>query len=248
MISTRIIVGLLATVVAVTILLWMGITEPARMEEAEAAFAARSIENGAELFNDLCSGCHGLQGQGIAGVGPRINHQDFFKNRVEELGYTGTLEAYVSLTIASGRPVKSDQGWPNNMPTWSQAYGGPLRDDQIKDLTAFIMNWESTAPAGEQQPVRVESDDPVERGAGFFVVLGCIGCHALEGVSEAAVGPNLTNVYAEQGPDFIRDSILDPNAVISPGFAPGVMPANFGERTSGQDIDDLIAYLQSFSD
>jgi hypothetical protein len=31
------------------------------------------------------------------------------------------------------------------MPAWSEHYGGPLRDDQIQVIAAFIMNWEATA-------------------------------------------------------------------------------------------------------
>lgn len=248
MIDTRIIVGLLASVVALSVMLWVGINEPARMEEFELAQQARSIEAGALLFQQACTGCHGLQGQGIPGVGPRLNHQDFFQNRLKEIGYAGSLESYIRLTIAGGRPVKTDSAWPQNMPTWSQEFGGPLRDDEINDLVNFIMNWESTAPAGEPAPAVAASDDPVERGAALFTSLGCFGCHALEGVSQAAVGPDLTTVYASKGPDYIRESILDPNAVVAEGFQPGIMPQDFGDRTSDQDIEDLIAYLQSFSE
>ena len=31
------------------------------------------------------------------------------------------------------------------MPTWSSRYGGPLRDDQVQDVTAFVLNWEADA-------------------------------------------------------------------------------------------------------
>ncbi|MFQ5611746.1 MAG: c-type cytochrome [Anaerolineae bacterium] len=248
MINTRIIIGLVSTVIAVSVMLWLGINEPARMAETERAQLARSIESGASIFEETCIGCHGKQGEGIPGVAPRLNHQDFFQNRVTEIGYAGTLEDYVRLTIAGGRPVKTDDRWPQNMPTWSEEFGGPLRDDEINDLVNFIMNWESTAPAGEPAPVVVASDDPVAQGEALFQSMGCFGCHALEGVSQAAVGPNLTNVYAEKGPEYIRESIVNPNAVVAEGFPPGVMPQDFGERLSDEDIDGLIEYLKSFSE
>jgi hypothetical protein len=63
----------------------------------------------------------------------------------EEIAFYGTLDDYVSLNIAAGHP---DQ----RMPSWSQAYGGPLRRDQIADLTAFVLNWQGPQPPG----VRIE--------------------------------------------------------------------------------------------
>src|SRR4030067_414203 len=39
---------------------------------------------------------------------------------------------------------------PRRMPTWSQRFGGPLRDDQVDALVAFVMNWEDRALAEAQ--------------------------------------------------------------------------------------------------
>ena len=41
----------------------------------------------------------------------------------------------------------------------------------------------------------------------------------------------------------MKESIVDPNKVIAPGFAAGVMPGNFGESLSAEEIDALVAYL-----
>ena len=37
------------------------------------------------------------------------------------------------------------------MPAWSQANGGPLTEDEIDDITAYILTWES-AQAIEPSP------------------------------------------------------------------------------------------------
>ena len=76
--------------------------------------------------------------------------------------------------------------------------------------------------------------------------------------------PNLGNIATEaeriiHQPDYhgaattaaayIRESILDPNAYIVPGPAyrdangRSLMPADFGERLTSAELDDLVAFL-----
>jgi cytochrome c oxidase subunit II len=72
----------------------------------------------------------------------------------------------------------------------------------------------------------------------------CGTCHALaDAGTTAEVGPDLDNVLAGKNADFIRKSIVDPNAEIAPGFQPNVMPGNFGESLSQQQLDSLVEYL-----
>jgi hypothetical protein len=44
---------------------------------------------------------------------------------------------------------------------------------------------------------------------------------------------------------YLIESILVPNAYVAPGFAPNAMPQNFGQRITGQELADLVAYLAS---
>jgi len=62
-------------------------------------------------------------------------------DRLAYLGWGGTLEAFIHTTLISGRPV-SESYWPNPMAAWSQTAGGPLRDDQIQDITNYILNFD----------------------------------------------------------------------------------------------------------
>jgi cytochrome c oxidase subunit II len=72
----------------------------------------------------------------------------------------------------------------------------------------------------------------------------CGTCHALaDAGTTAEVGPDLDKVLADKNADFIRKSIVDPNAELAPGFQPNVMPANFGELLSQQQLDSLVEYL-----
>jgi len=63
--------------------------------------------------------------------------------RLGQVGWTGSLHGYTVTTLVHGRPG-SGSVWPNSegMAAWSQTAGGPLRDDQIEDLTQYILNWD----------------------------------------------------------------------------------------------------------
>ncbi len=245
MIDTRILVGLISILIAVTGIVYIAINESDRQEEFKQAFRGRSIESGAAIFTEFCSECHGIQGQGIEGVAPALNTQNFFEDRLTEVGYLGSMEAYLTLTIAGGRPVKSDTSWPRNMPTWSVDYGGPLRNDQVDNVVAYIMNWEETAlPVQDDGPLEPPGDTPEARGEHLFEVsLGCVGCHAINGEG-GQTGPELTNII-EQGEEYVVTSIVNPNVVIAEGYTANIMPQNFGDRLSEDNLSDLVAYLES---
>jgi cytochrome c oxidase subunit 2 len=72
----------------------------------------------------------------------------------------------------------------------------------------------------------------------------CGSCHRLADAGTVQeVGPDLDNVLPGKEADFIRESIVNPNAEITPGYQPDVMPGNFGELLSDQQLDSLVEYL-----
>lgn len=93
-----------------------------------------------------------------------------------------------------------------------------------------------------------------------FTQAGCIACHVIPSVPGATgqVGPDLSNLGAEAAdrrPDhtaeeYIRESILDPNAFITPncpfGDCPaGVMPAIYAQTLSPDDLEKMVNYLSA---
>ncbi len=44
---------------------------------------------------------------------------------------------------------------------------------------------------------------------------------------------------------FVRESIVKPNAYISPGYPGGVMPQTFATQLSKKQLADLVAFLTS---
>ena len=141
--------GILSALVGIIALLLVLVSEVPRMDAQTVNWEGRSIENGATLFANNCATCHGPNGQGLLGKAPGLNSYYFFTStgRIADVGWTGSLEDYVKLTIAAGRPSKYESQWPEVMPTWRGDFGGPLRGDQIEDLTLYVMNWEESALA-----------------------------------------------------------------------------------------------------
>jgi cytochrome c oxidase subunit II len=72
----------------------------------------------------------------------------------------------------------------------------------------------------------------------------CATCHTLaDAGAKGQVGPDLDKVLKGKDAAFIKESILDPNKEIAPGFQPGVMPGNFGDTLSAEQVDALVKYL-----
>jgi len=57
------------------------------------------------------------------------------------LGWNGTQEDLIITTLIHGRPT-SGSYWPAAMPAWSQRAGASMRDDQLTDLSSYILNWD----------------------------------------------------------------------------------------------------------
>lgn len=79
---------------------------------------------------------------------------------------------------------------------------------------------------------------------------GCITCHSLEegvvltGPSHAGLGARAGDyVEGMSAEEYLRESILEPDAHIVEGFTPGVMYQNYAEELQARDVNDLVAYL-----
>ena len=72
----------------------------------------------------------------------------------------------------------------------------------------------------------------------------CGTCHTLaDAGAKGQVGPDLDKVLKGKDAAFIKESIVDPDTEIAKGFQAGVMPPNFGETLSAEQVDALVKYL-----
>ncbi len=265
-IHIEIALGTLFIIASSVILILMASEEPARLARYETQQLASQIEFGAAVYEVNCTSCHGSHAQGVPGKAPCLRCPDLFEGRIAEVGWQGSLEDYIVSVVTTGRQISTRPGLyqgegqgPPVMPTWSDKFGGPLRDDQIRAVAAFIMNYEEWAANPEAVPTPlfvVDSNDPIALGRVAMVQYGCTGCHTIQGLSEAVTGPVMNGIATRAGTiagyasaeDYIRASILNPNEYLVEGFNEGVMPQNFGEIIPAADLDNIVAYLLTLTD
>src|SRR3954447_9318598 len=73
----------------------------------------------------------------------------------------------------------------------------------------------------------------------------CGACHKLGDAGTAGgVGPNLDQALKGKDAAFIKQSIVDPNAEVAPGFDKGIMPETYSKLLSQPEIDALVKYLE----
>jgi len=90
-------------------------------------------------------------------------------------------------------------------------------------------------------------------GKTVFMSAGCGACHTFTPAgSTGKIGPNLDALkdYANKAgqplEDFTTSAIIHPPAkYVPPGFPTNVMPGNFGQSLTQQQIADLVAFLES---
>ena len=70
---------------------------------------------------------------------------------------------------------------------------------------------------------------------------GCITCHSLD-AGVVIVGPSMDGI-GNRGEDYLKESILDPDAKLADGFPAGTMPQVWGEELTSEQVDQLVAYM-----
>jgi mono/diheme cytochrome c family protein len=218
--------------------------------------------------------------------------------RLEQANWSGTLDQYIYTTLTHGRGQNAELWGGKVMPAWLQPTG-PMREDQVRDVVAYILNWDkgddwtvedllavnqfaqvpgagggaqiTGEPAGTEVAAILtqwEADgtvgDPVRGGqlynnqiaSQLASRLACSGCHvgaaqapATEGTWDRVLNERLTLPEFEgyTPEQYLVESIVQPDHYIVEGYNGGIMPQNFGERTSPQDLADLVEYLHSTS-
>jgi cytochrome c oxidase subunit 2 len=102
----------------------------------------------------------------------------------------------------------------------------------------------ATAGGGGAQTATIDAKKLFTDGNPDTSATACGTCHTLaDAGTTATTGPDLDKVLKGKDAAFIKQSILKPSAVIAPGYQDGIMPPNFGDTLSAEQVDALVQYL-----
>jgi mono/diheme cytochrome c family protein len=200
----------------------------AAVASAGCGTGSADVERGRVLFVQECGTCHVMAEAGSAGrVGPDLDAA-FALARADGMD-SDTIEGIVAAQIEYPRPSTDNPAV--SMPA------GLVEGKDLEDVAAYVARYAGVPGAA---PPRV----PGGPGAQVFANFACGGCHTLaEADSGGVTGPNLDEVLRGQSAAAVEQSIVDPNAEITQGFPPNVMPATYEDDITPDDLAQLVQYL-----
>lgn len=204
-----------------------------------------------------CFTCHSIGSPGprapdLQGVGtraatrkPGLNAEAYLRESlIEPCAYI--VESYQCLMTPMNKPpVSLNDAEINAVIAFLESLGGEIT---VKPIAVSASSSSSTSQV-------TDAKTPPE----ILKAMACFGCHTISGVDfmTGKVGPDLSHistVAATRKPgfsakDYLRESILDPNAFIAPDCpdgpckSPSLMPPIFGDRLTAKQLDMLVEFL-----
>gem|GEM_PF-469798 len=218
--------------------------EASRLNAAQEGFFVSDVVRGEEEYQNLCARCHGPglgggaapspyvgeDGETSAWPAPALNN---IVTRYAENPNISDIENFILETIEKGRP-----GTP--MPTWGAAYGGSLTDQQMENITAFILS-QQTGEVDEAQAAANLSGEEL-------YTQNCLKCHGPELMAEPdRPGVSLIGVFDRHSPatvlGILRNGIYRPTGAIMPPWQNGYMypEARYTDEALTKVMDYLAA-------
>jgi mono/diheme cytochrome c family protein len=193
------------------------------------------LVNGKALFIQKCGSCHVLGRANAQGTtGPNLDQA--FDAAYEDGMNEATVRGVVQDQIAN---VRRTSQMPANLVTGNDAldvaaYVAAVAGRRGQDKGALASAGLAQANTGEQ----------------IFQAAGCASCHRLaKAGATGTVGPSLEQLAGAAGQrepgkspqDYVRESIVEPEAFTVPGFQRGAMPAF--DQLDDEQLKLLIDYL-----
>ncbi|MBI4521668.1 MAG: c-type cytochrome [Gemmatimonadetes bacterium] len=233
---------------------------PTELTFGSEVSAAELVAAGEQIYAGAggCTTCHGLGtrapnlltdegGQGTIGTrcGNRVSGEDckayLHRSLVEPMAHV--VEGYQPIMQDMSRTLSPAQIW--SVVAYLQSLGGEVTvsgEDVAAAQQASGSGAAGAAPGAAAATTTAMSTttDPVE----IMQQSQCLLCHVLRGQG-GPIGPSFDGMGARLTADYIRRSILQPNADTASGFAAmaGTMPQTFGQQLSAAQLEALVQFL-----
>jgi cytochrome c oxidase cbb3-type subunit 3 len=179
----------------------------------------QAIADGKPMFSLRCAPCHGRNAEG--GRGPDLTRGTYS---------VGDADEDLFNVIANGAAG-------TEMPDFLSRMGA----DNVWRLVAYIRS----VARRDVEPIRGNAD----AGKALFFGKGqCNQCHAVAGQG-GRMGPDLTTVGRQRSLKYLRDSIIDPNADLTPGYNTITVVTRDGKKIVGvqKGFDDFSGQLMDIA-
>jgi cytochrome c oxidase cbb3-type subunit 3 len=176
---------------------------------------AQAAEAGRGIFRIYCSPCHGIRAEG--GRGPDLTRGVYS---------AGERDADLLEVISKGVPG-------TEMPSFSVSLG----DENIFRVITYLRS------ATRRDAEKVTGD--ALAGERLFWGKGACGqCHRV-GTRGGRMGPDLTRVGRSRSLQYLRESVVSPNADLTPGYATITVVTRDGKKIAGvqRGFDNFSAQL-----
>lgn len=183
-----------------------------------APSASPAVAKGAALYAQYCALCHADDATGYsADNAPSLVSRTFLES---------ASDTFIAAGIRDGRPSTA-------MGAYGKTRHGPLEDADIAAIVAFLR---SHGPQPLALPSSTLRGDAVRGGVLFHD--NCERCHGTESERKTAVNLYNPQFLASASSDFLRYAIVH-------GRPPTPMPPFGSALTPPQDIEDLVAWIES---
>jgi putative heme-binding domain-containing protein len=180
----------------------------------------KAAEDGRVAFRGSCSLCHGIKGEG--GRGPDLT---------VSADATGTSDADLYNVIANGVAGTEMAG-----------FAARFESDDIWRLVSYVRSIAGSTSG------RITGN--TGNGERLFWNKGqCGQCHMVNGRGKR-MGPELTQVGRQRSAAYLRESVVNPGADVTPGFATITVVTKDGRKIVGTQraYDDFSAQLMDASE
>jgi cytochrome c551/c552 len=197
-------------------------------EQAEPA-KANPLDSVDEIVASYgCGACHVIAGQAGA-VGPDLSSI----GATRDSDYLRRAILDPNAEVAEGYP-------PNLMPA---TYGSQFYAQELELLVTYMQASVDSADGQTETAVDTAPQaGSASNGESLMARHGCGACHKF-GTQVGSIGPDLGDIGASRDADFLRRSILDPNADISDGYMPNLMPPIYAAQLSTEELELIVKYL-----
>ncbi len=226
------------------------------------------IALGSKIFlgKGTCTLCHKKVGGrapllnvpgGVGARAPKRIKEDRYKGKATSgEGYIRESMMEPSAYVVKGFGKRGTNDTVSPMPVINKGSIG-LNDAEITAVISYLQSISgvevtTSVPSGDV-PIAEEEAPAIASAATAEEAItkhGCGTCHLVL-AEEGEVGPPLKNVGSIAGTrveglsaeDYIRQSIMTPNAFIVPDFEPDMMPPDFIEKMTVKELEMIIAFL-----